>query len=429
MTTVRRVLLAMLLPLIALPAAAQSPNTAALIVVVVDQTGGVVSDAKVTVVNNATGAAREVISGGDGSATIGALSLTGTYKVSVSKSGFTAEDVNDLTLRNGETATVKVKLVASGGKTEVTVYGTEQGVRADPQIGRRLDSATVDEIADSRPQDHDAAAVQLRVPPGQGHRRSLRQRHLLHHRLRQPAHDHVHARRRQQRRGLGTPDDAGHRAGGRGAGSVGAVQCVLGRVRLDRRAGDEHRDQVGHQRPARRGAVPGTPGRLAGGDVLDEGLLPAVGLDLHDAVDADRDQSRRRAGRAEPGLGLDRRTDRQGQDVLLRDRRLHAPGPDDVPLELAAGVRAAARRQPRLCRALPAETAQRAGRSQADAGADADGPLQLRSLLRHQPERRRRRHERADRGAPLHAAVVDDAGAITPPCSAATCSTKRGSRT
>jgi Carboxypeptidase regulatory-like domain/TonB dependent receptor-like, beta-barrel len=146
MTTVGRVLLAMLLPIVALPAAAQSPNTSALIVVVVDQTGGVVSDARVTVVNNATGAAREVTSGGDGSATIGALSLTGTYKVRVSKSGFTAEDVNDLTLRNGETATVKVKLVASGGKTEVTVYGTEQGVRADPQIGRRLDSATVDEI-------------------------------------------------------------------------------------------------------------------------------------------------------------------------------------------------------------------------------------------------------------------------------------------
>ena len=71
MTTVRRVLLAMLVPLIALPAAAQSPNTSALIVVVVDQTGGVVSDAKVTVVNNATGAAREVTSGDDGSATIG----------------------------------------------------------------------------------------------------------------------------------------------------------------------------------------------------------------------------------------------------------------------------------------------------------------------------------------------------------------------
>jgi hypothetical protein len=140
------VLLALLVPLVALPAAAQSPNTSALIVVVVDQTGGVVSDARVTVVNNATGAVREAVSGADGSATIAALSLTGSYRVSVSKSGFTAEDVTALTLRGGETATVKMKLVASGGKTEVTVYGTEQGVRADPQIGRRLDSATVNEI-------------------------------------------------------------------------------------------------------------------------------------------------------------------------------------------------------------------------------------------------------------------------------------------
>ena len=221
MTTVRRVLLAMLLPLIALPAAAQSPNTSALIVVVVDQTGGVVSDAKVTVVNNATGATREVTSGARRLRHRSRrCPLTGTYTVSVSKAGFTAEDVNDLTLRAGETATVKVKLVASGGKTEVTVYGTTQGVRADraDRPPARL-ARPIDEIADPRPQGHDAAAVQLRVPPGQGHRRSLRQRHLLHHRRRQPAHDHVHARRREQRRGLGPPDDARDRAGRRGPGS------------------------------------------------------------------------------------------------------------------------------------------------------------------------------------------------------------------
>ena len=59
--------------------------------------------------------------------------------------GFTAEDVTGLTLRAGETATVKVKLVASGGKSEVTVYGTTEGVRADAQIGRRLDSPQIDE--------------------------------------------------------------------------------------------------------------------------------------------------------------------------------------------------------------------------------------------------------------------------------------------
>ena len=42
---------------VAAPAVAQSPNTASMIVIVVDQTGAVVPDAKVSVVNAATGAA------------------------------------------------------------------------------------------------------------------------------------------------------------------------------------------------------------------------------------------------------------------------------------------------------------------------------------------------------------------------------------
>jgi hypothetical protein len=138
-------LLLALFAFIAAPVAAQSPNTATMIVTVVDQTGAVVKDAKVSVVNTATGAVREAISGEEGSATIAALSLTGEYRVSVTMTGFTAEDVTGLRLRAGETATVKVKLVASGGKSEVTVYGTAEGVRADPQIGRRLDSPQIDE--------------------------------------------------------------------------------------------------------------------------------------------------------------------------------------------------------------------------------------------------------------------------------------------
>jgi hypothetical protein len=127
------------------PLFAQSPNTAALVVSVVDQTGAIVNDARVRVLNRETGATRDAVSNADGHATIGALPLTGSYTVSVSKSGFTADDVTDLSLRAGETATVKVTLVATGGKTEVVVYGTTQGVRADAQIGRRLDSATIDE--------------------------------------------------------------------------------------------------------------------------------------------------------------------------------------------------------------------------------------------------------------------------------------------
>ena len=124
---------------------AQSPNTAALVVDVVDQTGAAVAGAHITVINGATGAVREATSGPDGSATVGALPLTGTYSVMVTQPGFTADDMRDVELRAGETATVRVKLVASGGHSEVVVYGTTQGVRADPQIGQRLDAPQVDE--------------------------------------------------------------------------------------------------------------------------------------------------------------------------------------------------------------------------------------------------------------------------------------------
>ncbi len=141
-------LLLALLALFAFSAArtpAQSPNTATMIVDVVDQAGAVVPDARVSVTNTATGDVREVVSGSDGSATISALSLTGTYTVSVSKQGFGDEERTDITLRSGETATLKVALAVGSEKAEVTVFGTAEGVRADPQIGLPLRSAQIDE--------------------------------------------------------------------------------------------------------------------------------------------------------------------------------------------------------------------------------------------------------------------------------------------
>ena len=138
-------LLFVLLAFVAAPAVAQSPNTASMIVNVVDQTGAVVPDAKVSVVNAATGAAREAVSGGDGSATISALSLTGTYTVTVSKDGFGNEELKDIALRSGETATLKVKLLVGSEKAEVTVYGTSDGVRANPLIGLPLTGPRIDE--------------------------------------------------------------------------------------------------------------------------------------------------------------------------------------------------------------------------------------------------------------------------------------------
>jgi hypothetical protein len=143
---VRVLTVLMVLMVLGSPAYAQSPNTATIVVLVTDQTGGVVLDATVAAMNVQTGLRREARTGSAGSATIPALPLTGTYIVSVSKPGFaTQDDARDLILRAGETATLKVQLLVGTGKAEVTVYGTADGVRADPQLGRRLDSAEVDE--------------------------------------------------------------------------------------------------------------------------------------------------------------------------------------------------------------------------------------------------------------------------------------------
>ena len=126
-------------------AAAQSPNTATMIVVVNDQTGAIIKDARVSVANTATGDSREAISGTDGAATFPALSLTGTYTVTVSREGFGNEQREGLTLRSGETATMKVTLQAGSQSAEVTVYGTAEGVRADSQIGLPLTTEQINE--------------------------------------------------------------------------------------------------------------------------------------------------------------------------------------------------------------------------------------------------------------------------------------------
>ncbi len=128
-----------------LVASAQSPNTASLIVVVADQTGAMMKDVRIVITNAATGAVREALSGNDGSASVQALPLTGTYTLSVSKTGFGNEERRDITLRSGETATFKVKLLVGSDKTDITVFGTAEGVRADPQIGRRFDTVQIDE--------------------------------------------------------------------------------------------------------------------------------------------------------------------------------------------------------------------------------------------------------------------------------------------
>src|SRR5215467_3442059 len=125
---IMRILLTSLFILaLVLSATAQTPNTGAIVVVVADQSGAVVSGAFISVVNKTNGTSRDAVSGGNREVTIAALPVTGTYQVEVNKSGFTSSIRKDIALRAGETARLEVKLVASGGESAIQVYGTSSG--------------------------------------------------------------------------------------------------------------------------------------------------------------------------------------------------------------------------------------------------------------------------------------------------------------
>ena len=394
----------------AAPAAAQSPNTATIVVLVSDQQGAAVTDAQVMVTNTQTGAVRQALSGGDGSATVAALPLTGTYTVTVSKQGFGNEERSGITLRSGETATLKVKLLVGGEKAEVTVYGTAEGVRTDPQIGQRLDSERIDEtpILGRKVTNLPLLNSAFRQAKGTGD--------LFVNAI------YFVTGAGGRRETTVTLDGANNdEAWGRqtmiATVPIGAIQDmavalerVLVRVRLDRRARAQHRDQVGHQRRARRGAVHDAAGRMAGRLVLDVGLLRAVGVDLRDAVQPDGHQSRRHPRRAEPGLGLDRRVrscsdrtfffgtgdyTRQDRTTALSSALPSFVLPADGSLEYTGKYRQKLL-DARVDHKLNAEP-------------DADGAVQLRHLLRHQPAGHGRRHERADGRPDLPPADLDRA--------------------
>lgn len=123
---------------------AQSPNTAAMIVNVIDQNDAAVTGASVTLTDTLTGKSRDGVTTDNG-VTFAALSVNGQYTVKVTKSGFTANDVTGLVLRVGETSQVTIKVSVSGGNSQVTVLGTTEGVRSDPQIGKLVESKAIDE--------------------------------------------------------------------------------------------------------------------------------------------------------------------------------------------------------------------------------------------------------------------------------------------
>jgi hypothetical protein len=129
-------------------ALAQSPNTGSLVVTVVDQNDAVIQNAAVTVANVSTGSARQGNAGEGGSATFAGLPVNGEYALTVEMAGFTRHYSTGINLRAGETAALRVTLSAGACDdcNEVTVYGTADGVRNDPQIGRTIESSEIEKL-------------------------------------------------------------------------------------------------------------------------------------------------------------------------------------------------------------------------------------------------------------------------------------------
>ena len=317
----------------------------------------------------------------------------------------------------GETATLRVKLLVGSEKSEVTVYGTTAGVRADAQIGRRLDSPTIDETPILGRKITHAAALQLRLPPGQGHRRSVRQRHLFRDRRRQPAHDDLHLD--------GVNNDEGWgRQTMLATVPIGAVQemNVLSNAfsaEFGFTAGParQHRHQVGHQPAARRRAVHGASRRLAGQDLRHRpGSARHRSSSCTTPTTLDGNQSRRCARCVEPVVGIGRRA---------RSSRTRRSSSRAATTRARIGRRSCRPRCRRSCCRPTATWLTSATTVRGSSTARIDHKItpnqtlmvrvQRRSVLRHQSERRRRRHQRAraSRAAYTRGAVTGQANVTT----------------
>src|SRR5262249_8342758 len=128
------VLLAALVPA---AASAQTPGTGSIRGRILDDSGRPVSGALVAASNLSTGLVYKAATDAAGYYALAGLPLTGSYRLEISKDGF-APETQSFALRAGETATVEAVLHPAGVRSEVTVYGTTEGVRSDSaQLGNR----------------------------------------------------------------------------------------------------------------------------------------------------------------------------------------------------------------------------------------------------------------------------------------------------
>ncbi len=124
---------------------AQTPDTATIRGTIEDPTHAILAGAEVHAVNTLTGLDRVVTANARGSFVIAGLPIAGDYDITATKTGF-APSRTHLTLAGGSTATLVLQLSVAGASTQVTVVGDAGELRTDqPQLGVRLDAATIDE--------------------------------------------------------------------------------------------------------------------------------------------------------------------------------------------------------------------------------------------------------------------------------------------
>src|ERR1700674_5426611 len=113
---------------------------------VTDPSGAAIADARVTILNKATGVTRDANAGSGGFYSVPNL-LPGVYDVTVSASGFSASKQSDLALSVGDQQVLNVSLKIGEASQTVEVTGTAAMVQlGSSSVGGEVETATVREL-------------------------------------------------------------------------------------------------------------------------------------------------------------------------------------------------------------------------------------------------------------------------------------------
>ncbi len=135
-----------ILVLIEAVALAQTAGTGAIVGIVTDESGAVVSNASIKAINEATGETREVNASASGNYSLPLLP-PGTYRIEASKSGFKVSTYHGVRVNVTETNTLKIALQVGSVREIVDVKSAGEQLQIDTStLGRVTDSQVVESM-------------------------------------------------------------------------------------------------------------------------------------------------------------------------------------------------------------------------------------------------------------------------------------------